>query len=248
LIAYHGMPLGGPQSDAGRFLKGRHALVSFAYPDSLPIVAAACSSFVLDNGAFTAWKQGRTVDVAAYAEWVREWHRHPGFDWCLIPDVIDGTAEENQALLYRWITQDGAGIESVPVWHLHEPVERLAWMAGAFKRVALGSSGQWATPGTQDWWARMGEAMSKVCDGQGRPRVKLHGLRMLSQRITCDLPLSSADSTNAAQNADRTAKVYKLPTTWQGAGLNADRIEIAECAAFWEPRRARDRFAELLFV
>jgi hypothetical protein len=92
MIHYHGTPIGGPRKDAARFLAGRHALVPFSYPDDIGIVAEVCQSFCLDNGAFTVWKQGGKLDVDGYIRWVAEWHRHPGFDFALIPDVIDGTA------------------------------------------------------------------------------------------------------------------------------------------------------------
>ncbi len=230
------MPLGGSPADLGRFLRARHAMVSFAYPQSLPVVADVCQSFVLDNGAFTNWKRGGTVDVKAYAAWVSEWNRHPGFDWCLIPDVIDGTEADNIDAIQHWTTHATAWIDSVPVWHLHESLRHLQNLAGRFRTVALGSSGQWAQPDTDGWWQRMGEAMAAVCDGDGRPRCKLHGLRMLNPNIFRRLPLASADSTNAAQNNGMTRRfgMYPPPNAWQRAAVIADRIESAECAAVWQ--------------
>jgi hypothetical protein len=46
----------------------------------------------------------------------------------------------------------------------------------------------------------MSEAMTVVCDSDGRPRCKLHGLRMLNPKVFSQIPLSSADSTNVARN------------------------------------------------
>ncbi len=45
----------------------------------------------------------------------------------------------------------------------------------------------------------MAQAMAQACD-LGRPRVKLHGLRMLDVEVFSRLPLASADSTNVARN------------------------------------------------
>lgn len=235
MIHYHGMPLGGPTDEVGRFLAGRHALVSFAYPACLPVVAEACQSFVLDNGAFTAWKRGEKPDWSGYAAWVKQWHRHPGFDWCLIPDVIDGDWRDNLRLATDWTTGMGYGIESVPVWHLHEPLDYLRILCGGWRRVALGSSGRWANPGTDGWWGRMKEVMAVVCDESGRPMVKLHGLRMLNPSICERIPLSSADSTNAAQNNGLTKRfgMYAPPRAWQRAAVIADRIEACAVAPAW---------------
>lgn len=223
MIHYHGTPVGGPRQDAVRFLTGRHALVSFAYPDDLPIVADVCQSFVLDNGAFTTWKQGRQMDWDGYISWVHEWCRHPGLDWALIPDVIDGDESENDKLLKRWPRK----LPGVPVWHLHEPVARLKWLAREYRTVALGSSGKFASVGTTAWWTRITQAMETICDDLGRPMCKLHGLRMLDPEVFSHLPLASADSTNAAVNSGSLSRfgMYLPPTVSQRAAVIAERIE-----------------------
>lgn len=61
-----------------------------------------CASRLFDNGAFTAWKEGGQVDVDGYTRWVEDWHRHPGFTWALIPDVIDGDEDANDGLVRQW--------------------------------------------------------------------------------------------------------------------------------------------------
>jgi hypothetical protein len=227
MIHYHGTPLGGPRQDAPRFLMGRHALVPFSYPDDMPVVAECCQSFVLDNGAFTAWTKGGRVDVDGYIAWVREWHRHPGFDWALIPDVIDGTEAENDELVAAWPEE----LEGVPVWHMHESIERLVKLATEWRFVALGSSGQFASVGTNEWWSRITKAMHAICV-DGRPICKLHGLRMLDPEVFTKLPLSSADSTNAAVNSGSLSRfgMYLPPTTSQRAAVIAARIESQNSA------------------
>ena len=232
MIHYHGTPVGGRRQDAAQFLLGRHALVPFSYPEDIAVVAEACQSFVLDNGAFTAWTQGLTVDFKAYTEWVRVWHRHPGFDWALIPDVIDGDESQNDFLLADWPDD----LEGVPVWHLHESLDRLETLSHRYRVVALGSSGRWRSPGTADWWARMNAAMGAVCD-KGRPRCKLHGLRMLDPAIFSQLPLSSADSTNASVNSGSLSRFgsYLPPTAAQRAAVIAARIESVNSAPVFQP-------------
>ncbi len=243
MIHYHGTPCGGPRQDVARFLAGRHCLIPFPRPEDLAIAADVCQSFCLDNGAFSAWKSGEALDIPAYAAWVEQWHRHPGFDWCLIPDVIDGTEAENERLIRDWkTTLPGHLIPSVPVWHLHESLDYLRWLAGCNKMLALGSSGQWATPGTTGWWDRMGEAMSVLCDEHGRPMCKLHGLRMLSPEICARLPLHSADSTNAVRNASNSSRFgsYLPPTHSQRMTVIADRMEQSQSAPCWRKEPTRE--------
>ena len=137
MIHYHGTPISGPHDEhLARFFRGRNALVSHAHRSQLPIVAENARTFVFDNGAYSAWKSGREMDVAGYVEWVREWHLHPGFSWALIPDVIGGTEKENDAMLGDWPVD----LPGVPVWHMNETVERLEFLADGWRTVAIGSS------------------------------------------------------------------------------------------------------------
>lgn len=242
MIHYHGTPIGGSRQDAARFLMARHALVSFFRPDDMAAVLECCQSFVLDNGAFSHWKSGKgEIDVSEYIKWVHEYHRHPNFDWCLIPDKIDGTEEENKALVDEWKAAKH-GAKGVPVWHMHESLDYLNYLVESFEWVALGSSGQWSSVGTQDWWQRMAQAMTVACDQQGRPRAKLHGLRMLNPKVFCELPLSSADSTNAAVNCGSLSRfgMYMPPTSSQRAAVIAERIEAHNSAAIWKPDQQLD--------
>lgn len=237
MLHYHGTPVGGSRQDAARFLMGRHALVSFYRPDDIDVVLECCQSFILDNGAFSKWNSGGgDVDVPSYGLFVKKYFRHPSFDWCLIPDKIDGTESHNRALVESWLSSVPK-VKGVPVWHLHESLEWLEWLVDRFEWVALGSSGQWSSPGSADWWHRMSEVMAVVCDAQGRPRCKLHGLRMLDPEIFTRLPLSSADSTNAAVNSGSLNRfgIYKPPTAAQRAAIIADRIEVYNSAPLWMP-------------
>jgi hypothetical protein len=235
MIHYHGTPIGGSRQDAARFLIGRHALIPFGRPDDIGPVLECCQSFVLDNSAFSHWRRGHgRIDFDAYFEWAKSLRQHPGFDWCLIPDIIDGTEAENQDWVLKW-ARIGSRVRGVPVWHLHESLEYLEWLVNNFETVALGSSGEWRTPGSKTWWTRIGEAMHVACDNEGRPKCKLHGLRMLNPKIFTQLPLASADSTNAAVNCGSLSRfgMYTPPTAAQRAAVIADRVEQHNSAHVW---------------
>lgn len=234
MIHYHGTPIT-PATAAVRALAGGHAFVCFRHADQLGIAVEVCQSFALDNGAFGAWRSGEPImDWAGYYAWVDEVRRCPGFDFAVVPDVIDGTEEDNDALLAEWTLPIWTG---APVWHLHESLLRLRRLAEMWPRVCLGSSGAFAEIGTEGWWRRMHEAMGAVCDEQGRPQVKLHGLRMLDPDVFTRLPFASADSTNIARNIgidSRWHGTYTPPSKEARAAILRERIEAQQSPAVWD--------------
>lgn len=230
MIHYHGGPLGKAQQ-SHEFFRGRHSLISFAHRTELEIMAEVSHSFVLDNGAFSVWKSGKSLDVKGYTDWVDEWRRHPGFDWALIPDVINGAEDENDELISDWpYPHDG-----VPVWHLNESLDRLNRLANEWRRVAFGST-EGMEPGSNRFWSRMAQAMEVVCDEDGRPSCKLHGLRMLDPRIFQFIPLASADSAAAVMRSFMPGErfgIYLPKKESQRANIIADRVEACNSAPRW---------------
>lgn len=237
MIHYHGTPVSGKRLDAITFLTGRHAFVTFSNPDDLPIVMEVCRSFALDNGAYSVWRKGGRLDVAGYYRWVEKVQYHPRFDFAIIPDVIDGSEKENATLVAQW---PFGSFRGVPVWHLHESLEWLRFLAGSYPRVALGSSGDYSFPGTPNWWCRLAEVMNEICNQHGQPYCKLHGLRMLNPDIFTRLPLASADSTNAVRNGNLITRfgIYPPTTVGQRMSVIADRIEANQSASCWVPWQA----------
>jgi hypothetical protein len=81
--------------------------------------------------------------------------------------------------------------------------------------------------------------MSVICDAEGYPKVKLHGLRMLDPGIFSKIPLASADSCNVARNVG-------IDQAWKGsyaphsrsmrALILMERIEKHASAAYWDAK------------
>lgn len=241
MIHYHGTPAGGSQEEAARFLAGRHAFIPFPESRDLEVAEEVCESFAFDNGAFSVWRSGGQLDIPAYQKWCEEWAKHPAFDWAVIPDIIDGSEADNNALVLDW----DRSVPGVPVWHFHESLERLDTLCSDFLRVALGSSGQWPTPGTDGWWGRACDAMEVICI-DGKPRCKLHGLRMLNPEIFRHLPLASADSTNAVRNSGSYSRFgsYLPIRASTRAAVIAERIESFQSASIWAGKLPESSFWE----
>lgn len=189
---YHGTPIT-PARHLAR-LEGRGFCVSFAAPEQV----ARCHELgpvMLDNGAFSFWRSGKATDWPRFYDWAAAWLEHDPRTWACIPDVIDGDAAANDALIDAWPYGD----RGAPVWHLHEPIERLLELCDAFPRVCFGSSGQYATLQTPAWWARMREAWDALLPAGGRPECQLHMLRGMALS-NGPFPFASVDSTDVARN------------------------------------------------
>lgn len=196
MIRYHGGPIT-PKEAAINAWRDGHAMISFANQQQVDLAFEVAGEVVLDNGAFTLWKAGKgKIDIPAYLDFVGLWRFHPAFGWCVIPDVIDGDEDENSKLVDEWPLDRAV---SVPVWHMHESVQYLERLVADFPRVAIGSSGEFATPGTPRWQTRIAEAMEVACT-DGMPLVKLHGLRQMDPEIFSVVPYSSVDSCGLARN------------------------------------------------
>lgn len=82
----------------------------------------------------------------------------------------------------------------------------------------------------------MAELMEVLCTGDGLPRCKLHGLRMLDPVLFSHLPLASADSCNVARNIgidQAWTGPYVPRSRWVRALVLMDRIESHASARRW---------------
>jgi len=230
MIPYIGLPISGEESVCLKAIKGGHAFISFSAPAQAKIAVAYCQSYALDNGAFSAWTKGRPItDWMPFYDWV-ESMRYPGLDFVIIPDSIGGTEAENDKLIDDCPLPIGLGC---PVWHMSESLGRLKRLI-EFPRIALGGMAQYN--GGRMFWDKMGQAMEIICDAEGRPKTKIHGLRMLSPQFTC-LPLASADSTSIGRNVsidkNWSAGRFAPPTKEARAVVMRERTEAQTYPCTW---------------
>lgn len=234
MIHYHGLPIT-PMTAAEVAVRAGHAFISFAHPNQMGLAVAVCQSFGVDNGAFSAWRAGKPItDWSAYYTFAAAAKRQPACDFVVIPDVIDGSEDENDNLAADFPFPKWFG---APVWHLHESFGRLERLAARYPRVCFGSSGEFAQIGTPQWWRRMHEAMRVICDDAGQPCCRIHGLRMLDPRIFGKFPFASADSTNIGRNIgiDQAWKgPYAPPTKESRVQLMRARIESVNAPSAYD--------------
>lgn len=205
-VHYHGTPIT-PRAVLDT-LAGRHFCVSYAAPNDVKHCHAIGQSVMLDNGAFSAWTRGASVDWRGYYEWAEPWLDYHT-TWAVIPDVIDGDEQANDALIAQW----PHGARGAPVWHMHENINRLLRLAEKWPRVCVGSSGEYRMVGSRSWHQRMVEAMNVLC-GDGPPPTGLHMLRGMALAGS-HYPFASLDSTDVARNHNRPQNTaLKMAVLW----------------------------------
>ena len=219
-LHYHGTPI--TPLAVMHSLAGCCFCVSFARPEQVRLAHEIGQSVLLDNGAFSTWRRGEVADWPGYYAWADGWLDWPT-TWAVIPDVIEGDAEENDALIAQW----PFGTRGSPVWHLHEPLERLLELCDRWPRVCFGSSGAYAKLGTPEWHGRVSDAWNELAKRHTRTPW-IHMLRGLDQAGGI-YPFASLDSTNVAQNHARNSAL-KSPKRM------ADQIDGRQCPGRWTPR------------
>jgi len=192
-IHFHGTPIT-PAAQISR-MRGEHFCVSFYRPDQANVCEAIGQSVLWDNGAFSAYTRGAVIDEVALCAWLEPRLYHP--HRAVVPDVIDGSVEQQRAAISRWPFPRSL---SWPVWHLDKPLAYLDDLAdGGWSGICFGSAGAFWEVGSTPWERRMTEALNHLARRGRLPW--LHGLRMLGHVDAW--PLASADSTNVAQNYGR---------------------------------------------
>lgn len=237
VIHYHGTPVWGDAGNVHRIaVNGAGAFVSYARADQLAASLMFANSVAIDNGAFSAWKRGLVIDWQQFYQWLIPHYHHPKLSFFVIPDVVEGGEADNDALILTMprLFRNKA----VPVWHLHESLNRLVELCRSWPRVCFGSSGQYATIRTQLWHRRMTEAFETIyCKHNFTTQV--HGLRMLDGRVLGNYPLATADSTNLACNVPKFEVKYpELTKTIREADYAKNLSEVELKAVILKSRCA----------
>jgi hypothetical protein len=206
MIHYHGTPI--TPISALLELHGRHFCVSHAAPDDVTRCHQIGQSVMLDNGAFSAWKTGKAVNWMKYYEWSDKWLDCPT-TWAVIPDVITGSDEDQDALILQW----PHGHRGVPVWHMHESIDRLVRLTQEWPKVCIGSSAEYSKVLSPEWVRRMDASWNAL----SRHHMRTPAIHML-RGMACsgrDWPFASVDSTDIARNHHRIQNTpLKMANRW----------------------------------
>lgn len=221
-IHYHGTPI----TPVGALyeMAGRHFCVSHANPQDVNRCHAIGQSVMLDNGAYSKWKSGKSPSWPSYYDWCDRWLDFPT-TWAVIPDEIDAGAQLQDALVAEW----PFGHRGAPVWHMDEPITRLLHLLDEWPRVCIGSTAEYSQIMTERWEFQMDKIWNAIAARHARlPWVHmLRGMQLSGKRW----PFASVDSTDIAQNHHRPQNTVRSM---------ADRWDARQCPARWARAPERD--------
>jgi len=209
-------------------MAGKHFCVSFADKRDGDWCLLNAQSVMWDNGAFTAYTKGKAPDWNGYYKWLEDRLSHP--HWAVVPDVIDGTPENNLELINQWPHRKDC---SAVVWHMDEPIDHLLHLLTlGFSKLCFGSSGKYWQVGSESWERRADEAFNAISKEGAIPWIHmLRGLSMSGDKY----PFASADSANVARHHN---ELNICPERM------ARRIDAVQCPSFWNLRPTQEDFFE----
>ena len=167
-------------------------LLSFAYRksvtvnDSLAYLGGA--DVMIDSGAFTAFTQGKAIDMAEYTEWILKERQRITHAAAL--DVI-GDWKASARNYERMLSIVGDRLHVVPAWHIGSPLSELLRLCKEAGYVAIGGCVPYAK--RPKLLMRHLVQAHKVAQSSG---AKLHGLGVTGRTTMTQLPWRSVDSSS----------------------------------------------------
>lgn len=207
MIHFHGTPI--TPKAVLESLHGNHFCVSHARPDQIEICHKIGQQVLIDNGAFQKSKRGQDRDWKPYFAFCEYWFGYAATRG-VVPDVIDGGTQLQDALLREWPFGKHRGW---PVWHMDEPIERLLRLIeGGWAVVCIGSTAEYWVVGSDAWMRRMDEIWNVIVSRFGI----IPAIHMLRGMQCCEwgFPFYSMDSSDVAQNHHRSGSARKKADAW----------------------------------
>lgn len=228
----HVVPLT-PKSVFEKYLKDECILVSYFRGDAVTDLKRAgeigCKEIFIDNGAYSFYRKEIKPDYSKFYKWLK----NKNFTYFFIPDVINGTEEENDKLINE--VPEEFIKKAIPVFHISESNERLERLMKEFNYIAFAATGEFWTVGSKIWFKRMHELMKIVCDESGKPKIKIHALRCLNYKVFIHFPFESADSSNLSRNHHK-----------KGAGNLLKRINSFDAPKFYQMNKIQSTIFDLI--
>lgn len=183
-------------------------LKSYAYENAAAkvLTEGRKTRFFLDSGAFTAFSQGKQVDIQAYAAFIKHHGRHITVAANL--DVIgswEGTKANQRQL-------EAMGCEVLPVFHHGEPWEVLEQYVKEYRYLALGG----LVPIAKDR-AKMTYFLNKAFSII-RDKTLIHGFGVNATWAWRAYPFYSVDATSWLSGPR-----HRTAIEWNGESMNQSR-------------------------
>ncbi len=179
-----------------------HHLESYHYihgARKVEMIRANKKEVFLDSGAFSAFTMGTVIDLPKYCQYIKDnediIYKDEGV---LVASVLDGIGDP----LKTWQNQlamEKLGVRPLPCFHYGEDERYLEWYIANYEYITIGGMVPIAKPQLYYWLDRIWEQY--LCDGAGRPRLKVHGFGLTTKGLMDRYPWWSVDSSSWVQSA-----------------------------------------------
>ena len=179
----------------------------------------------LDSGAFSAFTQGIKIDIQEYISFIKE-HKDAISVYANL-DVIGKNKDSARRTYQNQKIMEKAGLNPLPVFHLHEPFKYLKRYCNTYEYISLGAMVGSSSVVLIPWLDRC--FSEYICDPSGMPKIKVHGFGMTSLKLMLRYPWYSVDSTSWVLTG-RLGGVY-VPRYAQGKWFydaNSWKIQVSD--------------------
>jgi hypothetical protein len=145
----------------------------------------------LDSGAFSAFTLGKDVDLDAYCRYCRD-----NADLIEFASVLDGIGDP-QKTYENQCAMEANGVQALPCFHYGEDERFLEYYVERYPYITLGGMVPIARPQLKLWLDRIWHRY--LTDGQGRPKLKVHGFGLTTMSLMKRYPWHSVDSSSWVQ-------------------------------------------------
>jgi predicted glutamine amidotransferase len=202
IVYYAGVPGGGTSGDCRRerelvpFWKHRLWTFYWMFKDNGSMKKDKSIKLFLDSGAFSAWTQGKDINLVKYIKFIKKYRKY--IDIYANLDVIGmGGNQPNavtaEATLKNQRSMEKHGLNPLPVFHFGEPMKYLDYYIAHYDYISLGIAGNLPkrlVPWLDDCF------QNHICDKDGMPKIKIHGFAVTSLQLMVRYPWYSVDSTS----------------------------------------------------
>jgi len=142
---------------------------------------------ILDSGAYTVWRQGKSIDIEKYMQFYKE--NEQFFNGgCFNLDVI--LDAKNSYKNWRYIKN--SGVDAIPVYHIGTSEKWLKRYMNHTDHIALGAVANLSSVQRRHGLDYIFKKY--LTDEKGKPIVKVHGLGITAMNLIIQYPWYSVDS------------------------------------------------------
>lgn len=164
--------------------------------------------FFLDSGAFSAWSQGKEIDIDEYIAFIKANIDHIEVYASLdsiggVPGRAPTKEERNEGARKSWdnyLYMKSEGLDPIPVFHCGEDWK---WLDNMLEHgctyIGLGGMARNSSRLRIAW---LDEVFTRITDSAGHPLVKTHGFGMTAIPLIFRYPWYSVDSTSWFQTGN----------------------------------------------